>query len=177
MCQFRLLGKRRLLHLFLRNSLPVAEVLVNLSNHFVRVEVASHTDSSIVWHIPLLEVVLDIGDAGILQVSLRADGGLCTVWMRGKQLVHQGVVHLLAVVGQIDVILLIDCLQLRMESTDGHVLETIGLNLQPRIHLVGGNILDIASTVVPGVGIGTLGTYHRHELVVLVRNEILGSQL
>ena len=50
----------RVLHLL--TLLPRAEVLVDGSHHSLRVEVARHADSHVVWHIVVLEVVFDIRD-------------------------------------------------------------------------------------------------------------------
>ena len=108
---------------------------------------------------------------------LSTNGGLCAIGMRGEQLGHHGIIHLLAVVGQMDVVLLIDGLQLSVESTDGHILKAVGLYLQPVVHLVGGNVLGVARHVEPGVGIGALSTDGRHHLVILVRDEVLGGLL
>ena len=177
MCQLGLFGELGLFHLLLGSSLPVAEIFVNLLDDLIGVKVARQTDGGIVRHIPLLEVVLDVRDARILQVSLCSDGRLSTIGMCGEQFGHHRIVHLLIIVSQIDVILLVHSLQLGMETTDGHVLEAVSLYLQPRLHLVRRDVLDIAGPVVPGIGIGSLGTNHGHHLVVLVGNKVLGSQL
>ena len=110
-------------------------------------------------------------------MRLRTDGGLRTIGVRREEFCHHGVIHLLVVVGQIDIVLFVYGLQLSMETTDGHILEAVGLNLQPCLHLVRGDILHVAGTVVPRIGIGTLSTNHRHHLVVLVGDEEFCCQL
>ena len=64
-----------------------------------------------------------------------------------------------------------------METANHHILETVGLNACPVLHLIRRNILRIASHVVRCIGIRTLCTDGRHEFVVFVRNEIFGSNL
>ena len=108
---------------------------------------------------------------------LRAQRRLETIGVVGEQLTHHGC-HLLAeVTGQTDVVLLVDSLQLGMEATDNHVLKTVCLDLCPVLYLIGRNVLDIACNIVRGVSIGSLSTDGRHQLVVLVGDEVLGSQL
>ena len=46
--------------------LPIAKILLDNGHRLVWVEVATHADGHIVGHIPLLEIVLDIGDGRIL---------------------------------------------------------------------------------------------------------------
>ena len=89
---------------------------------------------------------------------LRTQRCLQTIGMIGEQLTHHGSHLLTEIARQTDVVLLIDSLQLGMETADDHVLETVCLNLGPVFYLVRRNILDIAGNVIRGVGIGTLGT-------------------
>ena len=156
---------------------PLTEILLQNGYRLVRVEVACHTDSHIVGYIPLSEIILDIGNRRVLQVVLRTDGGLCTVGVRWGQLLAQSTENLVAIVGQIEIILLIDGLQLGVEPTNHHVLETVGLNLRPVLNLVAGDILRIAGDVVGRKGVGTLSTDGCHQLVVLVGDEVLCCQL
>ena len=108
---------------------------------------------------------------------LSTDGGLCAIRMVRPQHLTQGSEQLTTVAGQSDVILLVNSLQLGVETANHHILETIGLDLSPVINLVRWDILGIASHVVRSVGIGTLSTNGSHQLVVLVRNKVLGSNL
>ena len=64
-----------------------------------------------------------------------------------------------------------------METEDDHVLEAVGLYLRPVLDFVRRDILDIARHVVRRKGIGTLCTNGSHQLVVLVGDKILGSNL
>ena len=64
-----------------------------------------------------------------------------------------------------------------MEATDDHVLETVALDFRPILDLVGGDILGIAGHIVRSEGIRSLSTNRRHEFVVLIRDEVLGSHL
>ena len=66
-------------------GLPFAKVFVDDGNHLVRIEIASHADGHVVRAIPLVEVILDVGDAGILQMLLGSNGGLCAVRMGGEE--------------------------------------------------------------------------------------------
>ena len=171
-----LLGRiLRLLHVLTR--LPLSEVLVDGGNHLIGVKVASHTDSHVVGHIPLLEVVLDIGNRGVLQVLLRTNSGLCAIGVRGIEFVAQSIIEFIRIVSQIDVILLVHSLQLRMETTDGHVHEAVCLDLGPVVNLVRGDILHIASHVIARIGIRALRADGGHQLIVFIGNVVLGCQL
>ena len=64
-----------------------------------------------------------------------------------------------------------------METTNDHILETVCLNLGPVVYLVGGDILRIAGYIVRSIGIGTLSTDGSHQFVILVGDEVLGSDL
>ena len=108
---------------------------------------------------------------------LRTQRSLQTIGMIREQLTHHGSHLLTEIARQTDVVLLIDSLQLGMETADDHILETVCLNLGPVFYLVRRNVLDIAGNVIRGVGIGTLGTNSRHQLVVFVRDKVFGSQL
>ena len=158
-------------------GLPLSKIAVENGNHLVGVEITCHTDGHIVRHIPLIKVVLDIGDGRILQVFLCTDSGLRTIGVcRGEHLT-QCTEHLVVVVSEVDVILLIDGLQLGVETTNHHVLEAVALNLSPVLDLVGGDVLRVASNIVGGEGIGSTGTDGSHQFVVLVGNKVLGSHL
>ena len=108
---------------------------------------------------------------------LRTDGGLRSIGVCRGEFLAQGTPYLVTIVRQVHVILLIHGLQLGVETTNHHVLETVGLNLGPVFYLVRRNILRIAGDVVRGEGIGTLGTDSSHQFVVLIGNEILGGNL
>ena len=157
--------------------LPLSEVTLDDGHHLVGVKVASHTDGYIVGNVPVVEVVLDIGDGRILQVLLRTDSGLCAIGVGWGELLAQCTPYLVAIVGQIHVILLIDSLQLCVETTDDHVLETVGLDLGPVFDLVRGYVLGIAGDIVRCEGVGALSTDGCHQFVVLVGNEVLGCHL
>ena len=158
-------------------GLPVAEVFFQDGDGLLRVEVAGHADGDVVRAVVVLEVVLDVRDAGVLQVVLRADGGLRAVGVGGEELVEQCVDHLLAVLAEVQVVLLIDGFQLRVESSDDHVLEAVGLDACPVLHLVGGDVLYVAGDVEAGEGVGAVRTDEGHQLVVLVGDVVLGSEL
>ncbi len=108
---------------------------------------------------------------------LRSDGGLRSIRMRGSQLLAQSAEYLVAIVRQVHIILFVDSFQLRVEATNHHVLEAVGLNLGPVFHLIRRNILRIASDIIRSEGIRSLGTDSRHQLVILVGDEILSSHL
>ena len=97
--------------------------------------------------------------------------------MGRKQFLAQRLIELARILRQTDVILLVDSLQLGVETTDDHILETVCLNLGPVLDLVRGYILDIARHIVRGKGIGTLRADGRHQLVVLIRDKVLSSHL
>ena len=102
---------------------------------------------------------------------------LCTIGVGGVELRHKSVEEFVHIACEVDVILLIDSLQLGVEAANGHVLEALALNLRPVVYLVRGDVLGITGDVVRSVGVSTLSTDDRHQFVVLVRDEELGSQL
>ena len=108
---------------------------------------------------------------------LGADGCLRAVGMRWEKLGQQSLELLVSVVGEADIVLLIDGLQLGVEATNHHVLEAVGLNLGPVLHFVGRNFLDVAGHIVGGEGIRALAADSSHQLVVLVGDEVLGCEL
>ena len=156
---------------------PLAEVFLQDGQRLVGVEIACHTDGHVIGHIPLCEVVLDVCDRRILQVLLRADGGLSAVGMRGEKLGEQSLVLFVAVAGKANVVLLIDSLQLGVEAANHHILEAVGLHLCPVLNLVRGNVLHIASHVIRGESIRALTANGGHQFVVLIGNEVLGREL
>ena len=157
--------------------LPLTEILVDDGDDLVRIEVSSHTDGHVIRTVPLVEVVLDVGDAGVLQVLLRADSGLCAVGVVGEEHGAQGFPGLAGVLGDTNVVLLVHGLKFGVEATDDHVLEAVGLNLGPVLDFVRGDVLGVAGHVFRSVGVGAFRTDGRHELVVLVGDEILRGQL
>ena len=130
-CQGRELGLADILA-----RLPLAEIFFKDGDGLLGIQVASHADGHIVGPVPVVEVGLDIGDAGVLQVLLRANGGLRAVGVGGEEHAAHGLPQLAVVLGNADVVLLIDGLQLGVEPSDDHVLEAVGLNLSPVFHLV-----------------------------------------
>ena len=168
-------GEFRLLHVSAR--LPAAKILVDDGDDLVGVEVAGHADGHVVRTIPLVEVVLDVNDRRVLQVLLRADGGLRAVGVRREEHGAQGFPNLAAVLGDADVVFFIHGFQFGVEPTDDHVLETVGLDLGPVLDFIRRDVLSVAGHVVGGVGVGAFSADGRHELVVLVGDEILGGQL
>ena len=82
-CEWWQWCKRRLL--YISSWLPTREILVEDGDSLVHIHVASHTDSHIIGHIPLLEIILDICDRRILQMVLCSDGGLESVGVVGPQ--------------------------------------------------------------------------------------------
>ena len=168
-------GKGWLLHVC--TGLPTTEVLVDDGNGLVWIEITSHTDGYVVRTIPLIEIVLDVRDGGVLQVLLRTDGGLKSVRMGRPEHLADGGKELTLVAAQSDIILLIDSLQLGVETTYHHVLESVGLDLCPVLNLVRRDILRIAGHVVRRVGVRPFCTDGSHQLVVLIGDEVLGCHL
>ena len=146
----------------------MTEVLVNDGNHLIGVEVTAQTDGHVVGYIPGLVIVLDVGDGGVLQMLLCTQNGLCSVGVVGEKHAVDLFQHLAGVIGQGHVLLLIYGLQLGVESAYGGVLETVCLNLCPVFNLVAGDVLGIAGYIVAGVGICSVGSDGRHQLVVFV---------
>ena len=137
-------------------GLHSAEILVDDGYYLIGIEITSHTDRHIVGHIPLPEIVLDIGDGRVLQVILGTDGSLCAIGMGWGKFLANGAPKFVVIVGEIDIVLLINGLKFGMEAANYHILKTIRLNLGPVVNLVGGNIFCIAGHIVAGISIGTL---------------------
>ena len=57
------------------------------------------------------------------------------------------------------------------------MLEAVALDLRPVLNLIAGDVLGVTGHIVRGEGIRTFGSDGRHEFVVLVGDEVLGSQL
>ena len=108
---------------------------------------------------------------------LSTDGGLSAIRMIGEEFGHEGFVLLVHVVGQSDVIFLVDGLQLGVETADDHILETVGLYLCPILNLIGRNVLCVASHIVRSEGIRTFGSDGCHQFVVFVGDEVFGGKL
>ena len=108
---------------------------------------------------------------------LGTDGCLGTIGVGGEHLGAQGLEDLSLVLCDTDVVLLIHSLELGVETADDHVLEAVGLDAGPAVHLVGGDVLGIAGDVGAGVGVGALATDAGHQLVILVGDVVLGGQL
>ncbi len=157
--------------------LPVAEILVDDGHHLVGVEIARHADSHVVGHIVTVEVILDVDYGRVLQMVLRSDGRLCAIGMVGEELGAQRIPFLIVVAGQSDVVLLIDSLQLGVESADNHVLEAVTLYLSPCVNLIGRDVLHITGDIIGSVSVATLRANGRHELVILIGDVILGCEL
>ena len=64
-----------------------------------------------------------------------------------------------------------------METAYNHVLETVGLYLCPVVHFVSGDVFGVTRNIIAGVCVGFFGSDRRHQLVVLVGDEVFGSQL
>ena len=124
-----------------------------------------------------MEVVLDVDDARVLEMFLLTDGGLGTVRMGRGEKLPEGSKLLVVVASHRDVLLLVYSLQLGMETADHHVLESVALYLCPVLNLVVRDVLHIAGHVVGSIGVGALASDARHQLVVLVRDVVLGCQL
>ena len=108
---------------------------------------------------------------------LCTNGGLSAIGVCRCELLAQCTPNLVTIVGKVDVILLINSFQLGMETTDNHILETVGLNLSPVVNLIRRDVLYITGDIVRGEGIGALSTDGSHQLVVLIGNEVAGSHL
>ena len=156
---------------------PVTKILINDSDGFVRVEITGHTNSHVIGYIPFVEVVFDIHYRGVLQVFLCTNSGLGAIGMGRRQFLTQRTHHLIVIIREIDVILLIYRLQLSMETTDHHILETIALNLCPILNFVRRYILGITGHIIGGEGVGALSADGSHQLVIFIGDKVLGSHL
>ena len=154
---------------------PLAEVLLDDFHHLLGVEVTGEADGYVVGNIIGVLLVADGLQGRVLEVVLGADNGLGAVRvLRVEHLVY-GVEGLLRVRDHGGVLLLINCLELRVETTEDAVHEAVGLYLCPVLYLVGGDFLNVAGDVVGCVGVGALGADDGHQLVVLVGDCNLGG--
>ena len=156
---------------------PSCEILIDDGDSLIRIKVASHADSYVIGTIPLIEVVLDICDRRILKVLLRTQRGLKSIRMIREEHLTTCSKEFSGVSGKTDVILLVNSLELCVETTYNHILETISLNLSPVLNLVRRDIFCVASYIIRGVSISTISAYCCHQFVVLIGDEVLGSHL
>ena len=179
-CVLRLCQRGQWCKLRLRNistRFPTRKILIDDSDGLVRIEITSHTDGDIIGHVPLLEIILDIRNRRILQMLLSTDGGLQTIRMIREEQLQKARQHFTHVGCQTDIIFLVHSLELGMETTNHHILETVALNLRPILNLIRGYILGIAGHIIRGISIRTLCTDGSHQLVILIGDEVLGSHL
>ena len=83
--------------------------------------------------------------------------------------------HLAEVGSQTAVVFLVHGFQLRVETTNHHVLEAVCLHDCPAFDGIRRNVLLIDCFVRAGVGIGGVRTYGSHQLVVFIGDGILRS--
>ena len=124
-----------------------------------------------------MEIVLYVDDAWVLEVLLLADGSLCAIRMGRSEEVPESSNFLGGIACHGDVLLLVHSLQLCMEATDDHVLKAVALHLGPVFYLIVWDVLHVAGDIIAGIGVCSLATDARHELVVLVGDVVFGSQL
>ena len=158
-------------HFQLCVGLHVAKILGDDVHHLVGVKVATQADGHIVGYIVLVEEGLDVLDAGILQMVAVANDRVI-IGMGGRESLRDGRKNPVPVFIKIHIVFLIHTLQLRMEPSQHHVLETVALHAGPVFHLIGRNVLHIHRLVVAGIGIGAVAADVRHHLVIFVGDEI-----
>ena len=108
---------------------------------------------------------------------LLADGGLRTIRVVRECQLQEFVRYLPTVVCESHIVLLVDGLELGVEATNHSICETLRLHLCPVLNLIRWDILHIVCLVERSPRIGAIRTYCLHQLVVLVRNSILGCLL
>ena len=81
------------------------------------------------------------------------------------------------VFGHTNVFLLIHGLELGVETANHHVAEAVALDACPAVHLVGRDVLGVASHIGAGVGVGSYATNAGHQLVIFVGNIVLCCKL
>ena len=151
-----------------RRGFPVAKILGDDVHHVVGRDVSAEADGHVVGHVVFAEVVLDVGYRRVFQVLLRADDRLLSVGVVGVEHLVECLKHFPDILGEAAVVFLIDSLQLGVESSDDHVLEAVALHGSPALHLVGGDVLNVARLVLTRECIASGGADACHELVVLV---------
>ena len=108
---------------------------------------------------------------------LRTDSGLCAVGVSREELLAECSPLLVEVACEVHIVLLVHRLKLSVESAYNHVLEAVSLDACPVVNLVRRYVLHIARHVVACISVGAVGSDGSHQLVVLVRDEILRSNL
>ena len=108
---------------------------------------------------------------------LCANGGLQAIRVSRPQHLTTSGKEFAPIRTQTNIILLIHSLQLGMEATYHHILETIALYLRPVLYFIRGDILRITSHIVRRIGIRSLSADSRHQFVVLIGNKVLCSHL
>ena len=104
-------------------------------------------------------------------------GGLRTIWVSREELCHERLVQLAEVLCYTDVVFLVYSLQLSMEAANHHVLEAVGLYFSPVFYLIAWYVLSIACDVIRSICVSALSSDGSHQFVILVRYEVLGSDL
>ena len=153
----------------------MTEVLIDGSDHFIRIEVARKADSHVIGHIPYLVIIFDIGDGRVFQIFLCSQYGLGAVrmmWEKGRK---HCFVYLARIFGQRHVFLFVYRFQFCVESTDDAILKTVCLYFCPVVYLVRRNVVFINRLVERGISIGTGSTDGSHQLVIFVGDGQFGS--
>ncbi len=149
-------------------GLQRAEILVDQGDHLVGIEVAREADGHVIGHVVGLVVVLDVGDRGVFQVFLKTQDAVLPVGVVRVEQSGDRVENLLVVARERHVVLLVDGLQLGVETADHVVGEAVGLDLGPILHLIRGDVLRVDRLVVGGPGVAAVRTDGGHQLVVFV---------
>ena len=106
---------------------------------------------------------------------LRSDRCLDSVRMTGKQHGINRFHRFGIILREAHVLLLIDGLQLGVETPDDGMDEPVGLNLRPILYLIGRDIFLIDSHIIGSKGIGACRSDDGHKLVIFIGNSDLGS--
>ena len=101
---------------------------------------------------------------------LAAEGRLLPIRVMREQGLVQSLPEFAVVLGEGHVLLLIDGLELRVETADHDIAEAVRLDTGPVVNLVGRDVLRVDGLVGRSPGIGAVGADDGHELVVLVRD-------
>ena len=162
-------------HLCLRITLALGQVFrlqttEGLRYHrlrALRVEVAHEDKRHVVGHIPCVVEINQFAQTWVLQV-LGQTNHIALVGAAGVQLAEQLLTDMRLHIVLVHVVLLKHILQLRLESTEDGVNQTVGEDGQPLVHVRRGERVVVASHVVRREGIHTRGadTVHQDEEVL-----------
>ena len=151
---------RHCLHIFeVLVRLPVAEIFLDSGHERIRVEIAGNANRHVIRHVIIVPVILDVDYGRVLQMLLRPQSRLLAVRVVLEENGVDGLQALAQILCQAHVLLLVDRLQLSVESANHRMHESVSLDFRPIVYLIRRNVLGVDSHVVGSEGVCPLSAY------------------